>query len=138
MRSICISACVTLAVALALPGCGGGSSDGNRNPNNPTPPPGASATINIVGDRGGQSFSPNPASVDQGETVSWRNNDSVTHRIVLNDGSLDTGVIAPGASSPALSLPTNGARYHCTIHPTMVGSINNASGTPPDCTGPYC
>jgi len=41
------------------------------------------------------------------------------------------------ASSPALRLATDGANYHCTIHPTMVGSINASSGEPPPCTD-YC
>jgi hypothetical protein len=68
----------------------------------------------------------------------WRNTDGVVHHIVLNDGSLDSGNIAPGASSAPLRLGVDGANYHCTIHPTMVGSINAASGEPPPCTGEYC
>ena len=90
------------------------------------------------GQRGAQSFSPNPASVNQGDMVIWHNSDNATHHIVLNDGSLDTGDIAPGASSAALRLAANGANYHCTIHPTMVGSINAATGAPPPCQGAYC
>jgi plastocyanin len=70
--------------------------------------------------------------------VIWQNMDSQTHHIVLNDGSLDTGDIAPGRSSPPLKLTVNGARYHCTIHPGMVGSINTSAGEPPPCTGSYC
>ena len=68
----------------------------------------------------------------------WNNTDSVTHRIVANDGSFDTGNIAPGASSPAMSVSADGARYHCSIHPTMVGVVNNSSGGTPPCTGLYC
>jgi plastocyanin len=116
--------------------CGGGSS----NPGAPSsPPPGqAATTISIVGERGAQSFTPNPASASQGQTVSWRNNDAQIHRIVFNDGSLDTGDIAPGAASSPRAMPTNGTRYHCSIHPEMVGGINQSSGTPPPCQGPYC
>jgi len=76
--------------------------------------------------------------VVEGNTVIWQNMDTQTHHIVLNDGSLDTGDIAPGRSSPALPLTVNGARYHCTIHPGMVGSINTSAGEPPPCTGSYC
>jgi hypothetical protein len=68
----------------------------------------------------------------------FRNMDSRVHRIVLNDGSLDSGDIAPGATTPALRLDANGANYHCAIHPTMVGSIRGSSGNPPPCEGPYC
>jgi plastocyanin len=69
--------------------------------------------------------------------ISWRNNDSVTHRMVLNDGTFDTGDIAPGATSTARPLPTNGANYHCMIHPGMIGAIAGSNGPPP-CTGQYC
>jgi plastocyanin len=71
--------------------------------------------------------------------VTWRNNDSVAHRIVLNDGTGDTGDIGPGATSRAVRLPAAGANYHCSIHPGMVGAIRATSGDPaPPCTGTYC
>jgi plastocyanin len=120
-------------LGLVLWSCGGS----NGNPAAP-PPATASRSIDILGDRGAQSFTPNPAGVEQGDMVVWRNTDGVTHHIVLNDGSLDTGNIAPGATSAAIRLGVNGANYHCTIHPGMVGSINRSTGTPPPCDGPYC
>jgi plastocyanin len=78
-----------------------------------------------VGQQGASSFSPNPGSVASGATVAWHNADSTTHHIVLDTGALDTGTIAPGASSAAMtvSVPTTGIGYHCAIHPTMVGTI---------------
>lgn len=121
----------SIVVALMAWSCGGGGS--------PTAPPAEGPrAIEILGDRGAQSFTPNPASVSQGEMVMWRNTDSVVHHIVFNDGSLDSGDIAPGASSTAKRMGVNGANYHCTIHPGMVGSINSSGGTPPPCQGPYC
>jgi plastocyanin len=121
------------AVVVAVVACSCGS---GGNPNSP----GSAAPnrIDILGDRGNQSFTPNPAAAAQGDMVVWRNTDSVTHHIVFNDGSLDSGDLAPGASSSALRVGTNGANYHCTIHPGMVGSINRSEGTPPPCSGPYC
>jgi plastocyanin len=126
----------SIVVAFASWNCGG-SSGSSGNPAAPAPVA-ASTTINIQGNNGSQSFSPNPGAVIQGNMVVWQNMDSQTHHIVLNDGSLDTGDIAPGKSSPALRLAVNGARYHCTIHPTMVGSINSSAGEPPPCSGAYC
>jgi hypothetical protein len=85
------------------------------------------AIINILfsngqGNLGAQSFSPSPSPQNQPGVV-WHNNDSTTHHIVSDDGSLDTGDIAPGSTS-APQLPySGGGRYHCTIHPTMVGTI---------------
>ena len=70
------------------------------------------------------SFSPNPAPVARGALVAWRNADTATHRIVMNDGSFDSGTIAPGASSAMMRVGPDGGGYHCTIHPTMMfGSV---------------
>jgi plastocyanin len=77
--------------------------------------------INVAGISGAQSFSPNPATVPAGTRVVWHNADSVTHRVVFNDGELDTGNIAPGAYSAAMALVAPGP-YHCSIHPPMIGA----------------
>lgn len=78
-----------------------------------------------MGQRNDQSFSPNPAPLQQGTFVVWQNADNIVHRIVMNDGSFDSGNIAPGATSAAMRLASSGGSYHCTIHPTtMFGSIN--------------
>jgi plastocyanin len=84
-------------------------------------------TIDVVGINGSQSFSPNPATVRPGQTVVWRNVDTVRHRMVLNAGSLDTGDLAAGASSQPMPITASGG-YHCSIHPSMVGTIAQASG----------
>jgi plastocyanin len=95
-------------------------------------------TITITGQNGGQSFSPNPATAG-GQMVVFRNADSVVHRVVLNDASIDTGDIAPGATSRAVMMPGGGIHYHCSLHPAMVGAVNpEAGGAPPPCSGPYC
>lgn len=139
MRSSLLVGSIVVGLATWTCGGSGGSGGSGNNPAAPAPAPTSTATtIDIVGDRGAQSFSPNPATVRQGAMFSWRNTDSVVHHILLNDGSLDSGVIAPGASSRLLELGTDGANYHCTIHRGMVGSINRSGGAPPPCEGPYC
>jgi plastocyanin len=64
--------------------------------------------VNIVGQRGNTSFSPNPVTASSTQTAVWTNADSVIHRIVANDGTFDTGNIAPGASSAAIPIPGTG------------------------------
>jgi plastocyanin len=135
MRNLIVP--VALAVGAAAWACGSTSS----TPTTPTPTGGggaAGSTISIVANRGAQSFAPNPATVVQSSTVAFQNNDSVTHHIVMNDGTFDSGNIPPGGSSAALTLATDGGNYHCTIHPTMVGSMKSSSGTVPPCSGVYC
>jgi plastocyanin len=124
-----------LGLALACAGCGGGGDSGPA----PSPTPsGPSATINIVADRGAQSFNPNPVSPGAARTVAWLNADGVVHRIVANDNSFDTGNIAANRTSPVVTVPSAGINYHCSIHPGMIGAINGSSGTAPPCSGIYC
>lgn len=110
------------SLVLVAAGCSG---YGNASPTTPTgssgPPEGA-IVINVLGIDGNRSFSPNPATVPVGQTVVWHNVDTTTHRVVLDNGLLDTGNIAPGAFSAPMKLSAAGP-YHCTIHPPMVGAI---------------
>jgi plastocyanin len=60
---------------------------------------------------------------NMGDQIVFTNTDLVMHHIVLDDGT-DLGEVQPGQSSAPVPLMTPTATYHCTIHPTMVGSIN--------------
>src|SRR5262245_28665006 len=95
-----------LAAALAV------SASGGSNPPAPSGNTTNAQTITITGQAGARSFSPNPAEFG-GQLVQFKNNDTITHRVALNDGSLDTGDIAPGATSRAIAMPTGGTNYHC-------------------------
>jgi plastocyanin len=86
--------------------------------------PANAVVINVVGINGAQSFSPNPGSVSNGQVVVWHNVDSITHRVVLDDGDLDTGNIPAGGFSSPMTLLAP-ASYHCSIHPEMVGTLTH-------------
>jgi plastocyanin len=87
-----------------------------------TPSPAGAVIIDVVRENGNQSFLPNPATLPAGQTVVWHNIDTTTHRVVLNDGRLDTGNLAAGAFSQPTTLGAPGP-YHCSIHPDMVGTL---------------
>jgi plastocyanin len=137
-------ASVMVALSLTAWGCSDSTDTGGGTPVSPTPttpaptpaptptptPPSSVVTISVIGVNGAQSFSPNPATLPAGQMVVWHNIDSITHRVVLNDGSLDTGNIGPGASSQPMAINTGGGPYHCSIHPSMVGTIVPAASTP--------
>ena len=125
MRRLATTA-VLAATVLSVFACGGSS------PSAPTAssvPPARAIIIDVVGINGAQSFSPNPATLPAGQMVVWHNIDSITHRVVLNDGSLDTGNLNAGASSQPMTInvPAAGDPYHCSIHPVMVGTLVPAS-----------
>jgi len=126
---------VLAAAAAILAGLGASSCGGGSSPSSPSAP--NVVTITITRQNGAQSFSPNPVTA-AGQMVVFRNSDSVIHRVQLNDGTLDTGNIAPGATSVAVLMPGAGTNYHCTIHPDMIGAVNSTGGPPPVCEGPYC
>ena len=127
---------VLAAAAAIVAGLGASSCGGSSSPSSPSAP--NVVTITITRQNGAQSFSPNPASAG-GQMVAFRNADSIVHRVQLNDGSLDTGNLAPGATSNAVLMPNNGTNYHCTVHPDMIGAVSGVSGAPPPpCEGPYC
>jgi plastocyanin len=136
-----VAAGAVVALVLSVWGCGGSSYSGGTSvsPTSPTPGIAGVVTINVVAVNGAQSFSPNPATLPPGQMVVWHNVDTITHRVVLNDGSVDTGNLAPGASSQPTSIAAAAGQYHCSIHPVMVGGVNQSTSVSPvPCEGAYC
>jgi plastocyanin len=123
-----ISLLALLVVALAY-AC---SSSNPYSPTTPTPAPPAGSgssnpadvTITIAGMYGDQSYSSVSVAVKAGQTVAWKNADSVTHTATADGGAFNTGSISPGATSTPITMATAGAfNYHCAIHPSMTGSL---------------
>jgi plastocyanin len=138
------TAAIALAAALAASCGGGGGYGGGGTPTAPTGGGGGGSsttvTIAITGQGGKAAFNPNPATVGSGQLVVFKNNDSVTHHIILDDGTMQTADIAPGATSAAVAMGTSGSNsYHCSIHPGMVGGFNGVEvQQPPNCNQAYC
>ena len=118
MKRILTISTAALVVAFAA-GCGSSSSS-------PTSPTGTAAdvTIQIVGDRGNASYNPSPTTMRVGQTVAWRNADTIAHDSTQDNGRFQTGTLSAGATSSAITMSAAGTfTYHCTIHPGMVGTI---------------
>lgn len=130
-RSAKFAVFVMLVVALAaLVGCGSGSGSSSGGYGSSTPPAssGSSAGSATPGATGGVAvaiknfaFSPSKLTVKVGDKVTFTNNDSTTHT-VTGDG-FSSGDIAPGASWTNTFSKAGTFAYHCSIHPTMTGSI---------------
>lgn len=69
-------------------------------------------------------YAPNPVTVAVGGAVTWTNNDTTTHTSTGDGGTWDSGNIAPGATFTRTFSSTGSFRYHCTIHPGMIGTVN--------------
>jgi plastocyanin len=110
---------VACVCALAAVSCGSSSS----TPSSPSP---STATVTIVS--GARTltttaYSPNPVTVTRGTTLTWTNNDSSTHDQIADNGSFNSGDVAPGAQGSVTLQSAGTITYHCGRHPNMVGTI---------------
>ena len=83
-------------------------------------------------DLGAGAYSPNPASLSGGSTITWNNIDDTPHTATADDGSFDTGIINGGALGSALISASTGTRtisYHCNVHPEMRGTLQVISSS---------
>jgi plastocyanin len=68
-------------------------------------------------------FSVSSLSVKSGTTVTWTNNDQTTHTVTADDGSFDSGNIAPGGNFTHTFNAAGTIAYHCSIHSTMTAKV---------------
>jgi len=109
---------ISLAVA-TLTGCGGSSSSSGGAPNCTTATATATSQVTIQG----MAFSPACIKVTAPATVTFTNNDTITHTVTADDGTYDSGNLpATLAFQHAFSTPGT-SHYHCTIHPGMTGTV---------------
>ncbi|HEY6780186.1 MAG TPA: plastocyanin/azurin family copper-binding protein [Thermoleophilaceae bacterium] len=68
------------------------------------------------------SFGPSTITVDVGDSVTWTNQDEVTHT-ATSPGTFDTGDIKPGTSRTATFDKAGSFSYICKPHPFMKGTV---------------
>ena len=71
----------------------------------------------------GQLFAPGRTDALVGESVTWRNTDHATHTITAEDGSFDSGDLAPGATFTQTFAKPGTYRFYCRIHRFMRGTV---------------
>jgi plastocyanin len=68
------------------------------------------------------SFNPGTVTLGAGSTVTWANSDSTTHTVTFDAGP-DCGNVPSGAGVSATFGSAGPYAYHCTIHPSMRGTV---------------
>jgi plastocyanin len=103
---------VVAAVGLAT-GCGGSSSNGYTMSPGGTGGPGANAVF-----MQSSAFNPTTLTVTAGATVTWTNQDAVTHTVTYSSGPGTTfsGSVAPGATFQHTFAVVGTYEYYCQIH----------------------
>lgn len=71
----------------------------------------------------GMAFTPSSVTIKVGSIIDWTNKDRVAHTITFDDGSVDSGSITKGGKYPHLFVKPGTYTYHCSIHPSMKGTI---------------
>jgi plastocyanin len=69
------------------------------------------------------SFTPATLSISVGTTVTWTNTDSVTHTVTADQGTFDSSNLSPGTTFSFTFSQAGSYPYHCSIHPSMMGTI---------------
>jgi plastocyanin len=117
-----------LTAVMAFAACGGGGPSGTSRPAGGSAPAASAAAVACTGSGGeavaiqNNTYVPTPASVGVGSTVTWTNNDSISHTVTFDTGP-DCGNLAGGATKSAMFAQAGTYPYHCTIHPNMKGTV---------------
>lgn len=130
-----LPASLVFFAVLALSGCslyGGTSTPNYASPTTPSSMPtstttstqqsmqGATVASNVISIQN-FSFSPATLTVKKGTTVTWTNNDSVTHQIKSN--AFNSSPLSSGQSFSFTFNTAGTFDYSCAIHPSMTGQI---------------
>jgi plastocyanin len=123
------TAAVLLAAAAACGSSSGSSSGaggtgGTTGGSTQSAPPSASAPATSAAKITIASFAfTTPLTVSPGATVTVTNTDSADHTVTADNASFDVSV--PAGQTVTFTAPSTAGSfsYHCTIHPTMHGTL---------------
>ena len=90
-------------------------SGGNGNPN---PPP----TANTV-TMSNMAFSPGNLKVKTGTTVTWTNDDNMSHTVTADNGTFNSGSMKSGDTFKYTFNTVGTYPYHCNFHAGMKATI---------------
>jgi plastocyanin len=71
----------------------------------------------------GFSFQPEVLKVKVGAKATWTNDDTVAHTVTADTTSFASGNLQPGGSFSFTFTRPGTYAYHCSIHPSMHGSV---------------
>jgi plastocyanin len=68
-------------------------------------------------------FAPAEITIDQGESVTWVNDDGAPHGLKFHDGAKGTDLLLPGANFTRRFDRPATYDYDCAVHPYMTGRV---------------
>ena len=95
-------------------------------------------TISIQPPNVGTPFDPSEIHIIPNSTVTWINNDNVTHTVTSGnpqqgaDGKFNSGLLKPGKEFSYTFTESGTFNYYCLIHPAMKGVVIVNVGAVPE------
>ena len=68
-------------------------------------------------------FSPNPVTIQVGDSVKWTNSDGAAHTVTADNGSFGSDSLSDGETFSHTFGQAGTFAYHCDIHPSMKGAV---------------
>jgi plastocyanin len=93
--------------------------------------PAASATTNVQIKR--TAFVPATLTINQNDSVTWKNVDTINHQVVANGGQFASPILGAGKSYTFTFRNSGTFRYHDGLHPSLKGTVT-VRGAPPQIT----
>jgi plastocyanin len=121
-----------LLPAVLLSACG---SDGSSVTQPTNRPPNSISIVGSAETKGSQAFSPGSLTVPLGAVVRWYNDDrdasggvyggsgGTIHNVSDDNATFVSGNLAPGRTFEHAFATAGTYNYHCSIHPTMTGTL---------------
>jgi plastocyanin len=78
-------------------------------------------------------FTPKTPTINQNDTVTWTNSDTVNHQLVANDGTFASPILKRGQSYSFTFKTAGKVDYHDALKPALKGTIT-IKGPPPSVT----
>jgi plastocyanin len=117
--------CALTGAVVVLAGCGGGGgSSSSSSSTAASKPAAAAATGSVVVTMQNIQFAPKDVTVKAGQTIAWRNQDTVAHNVTAQSGaSFKSSTFGKGGTFSFKASKAGTIKYVCTIHPGMTGTI---------------
>ena len=90
--------------------------------------PASTATTTVQIKRSG--FVPATVTINQDDSVTWTNTDTIDHQVVANGGSFASPILRPGETYTHTFRGGGTFRYHDGLRPTLKGTVT-VRGAPP-------
>jgi plastocyanin len=78
-------------------------------------------------------FVPATVTINQDDSVTWTNTDTIDHQVVANGGSFASPILKPGKTYNRTFRSGGTYRYHDGLHPSLRGTVT-VRGAPPQVT----